>query len=48
MKQSINRSELVEQLNTMREKAEPLGWVTLIEYELLIDIIKHLTQNADE
>jgi hypothetical protein len=44
----MDRTELIGLLNTMREKAEPVGWVTLIEYELLIEIIKHLTQTDDE
>ena len=44
----MDRTQLIEQLNTMREKAEPVGWPTLIEYELLIEIIMQLEHNADE
>lgn len=44
----MDRTQLIEQLNTMREKAEPVGWPTLIEYEMLIEIIMQLEHNADE
>jgi hypothetical protein len=43
----VDRTELIEQLIAMREKAEPVGWPSLIEYEMLVEIIMQL-EHADE
>lgn len=44
----MDRTELIEQLNIMREKAEPVGWPSLIDYEMLIEIIMQLEHHDDE